>query len=78
MNEKKLTARAKVQLTVEIETGGLYGEDWTTGQIYKQAESGAREILKRRLIESEKITLDESKISIIGEPIISTILLEKR
>ncbi len=78
MNDKKLTARTKVQLTVEIETSGLYGEDWTTGSIYKDAEKAAREVLLRRLTESEKTALDESKIFIIGQPVISTIILEKR
>ena len=76
MNEKKVTARAKVQLTVEIETGGLYGEDWTTGSIYKQSETEAKRILIRRLTESH--SLDEAKIHIIGEPVVSTIILEKR
>lgn len=78
MNEKKVTARARAQLTVEIETGGLYGEDWTTGSIYKEAERTAREVLTRRLIESEKTAMDESRFFIIGEPIVSTIILERR
>lgn len=78
MNDKKLTTRVKVQLTVEIDTGGLYGEDWTTSSIYEQAEREARAILTRRLIESQKMALDEAKFFIVGEPVISTLILEKR
>ena len=38
---KQTTAKARVQVTLEVEAGSGWGEECTIGQLYKQAEESA-------------------------------------
>lgn len=59
-----VTAGARVQLTVDITLGQVYGAGWTFDQIQKDAARGAVTQLQRLL---------DGKASIIGEPVVTVV-----
>jgi hypothetical protein len=79
MGEKKVRATSRVQVTVEIDTGGSWGPDCTIDQIQKQAAEEARSALTRGLMLDLLKTGSDSKTSarIISEPRIIAILVEE-
>lgn len=66
-----ITAKARVQIVVEVDAGAPWAEDCSIGQLYKQAAESAR----RNLINSFKA--GEHGILIVGEPKIIGIITEK-
>jgi hypothetical protein len=68
---KKINAKARVQITVEVEASA-WGEDCSIGQLYKQAAESATETLLKVL----KTSTDCGRIAIIGEPKVIGVLTE--
>lgn len=67
----KITAKARVQITVEIQTES-WGDDCSIGQLYKQAgESGKRILLNALKSESY------GRIVQLGEPRVIGVITEK-
>ena len=61
---KKITAKARVQVTLDIECmGGTWGEECSIGQLQKQAAEDALNQLKS-IFTKENVR----NISILGEP----------
>ena len=67
----KITAKAKVQLTVEVPTGDLWGGECAVDQVYTQAAASAK--AKLRAVLSRPGSGD---IEIVGEPKIIGIITE--
>jgi len=70
--EKRIQAKARVQLTVEVEES-MWGLDCSIGQLYKQAAEGG--VAKVRKIISDANA--HSKATIIGEPKVVGIITEE-
>lgn len=68
---KTIRATARVQLTVEIDGGAPWGEDFDLKTVYKQACESARQTLNNALKPGE-----HTKIRIIGEPKVTGIITE--
>lgn len=51
---KRVTALATVEVIVQV-SQGTWGEDCSIGQLYRQAEEGAVNEVRRALSESKKI-----------------------
>jgi hypothetical protein len=79
MGEKRVKATSRVQLTVEIDTGGSWGPDCTVDQIQKQAAEEARSALMRGLVIDCMKTGSDTKTSarIVSDPKIIAILVEE-
>lgn len=79
MGEKKVRATSRVQLTVEIDTGGAWGADCTIDQVQKQAADAARAALMRGLIlDMQKMGADtKTSARIVSDPKIIAILVEE-
>lgn len=67
-----ITAKARVQITVEVDAGAPWGEDCPIGQLFKQAKDAARE----NLLNSLKPGM-QGILSIVGEPKVIGIITEK-
>lgn len=59
---KQITAKARVQLTVEVETSS-WGEDCSIGQLYAQAAETALQNLNAALKPGE-----HGRVVVVGEP----------
>lgn len=79
MAEKKVRATSRVQVTVEIDTGGAWGSDSTIEQVQKQAADEARTALMRGLVlDLQKMGSDtKTSARIISEPRVIAILVEE-
>jgi hypothetical protein len=66
----KQTAKAKVQITLEVETG-TWGDDCSIGQLYKQAANDGLNAVRKL------VSPDGNKFTIIGEPKVIGIITEK-
>jgi len=72
--EKRITARATVQVTVQVETAA-WGDDCTIGQLYKQAaEDGINQVRNLRHWHGGEA---KAPVMIIGEPKVIGIITEK-
>lgn len=69
--EKRIQAKARVQMTVEVDAGAPWGAECTIEQMYKQAADSARTNLINALKPGE-----HGRVSIVGEPKIIGILTE--
>ena len=67
---KQIKAKARVQITVEIEASS-WGEDCSIGQLYKQAAESARETLIAALKPGE-----HGRVTIIGESKVIGVITE--
>ena len=67
---KQINAKARVQITVEVEASS-WGEDCSIGQLYKQAAESARGTLIAALKPGE-----HGRVTIIGEPKVIGIITE--
>ena len=68
----KIQAKARVQLTVEVDGGSPWGEECPIGQLYKQAAESARTNLLNALKPGE-----HGRVTIIGEPKVVGIITER-
>lgn len=66
----KTTAVAKVQITLEVNPGSIWGGDCPLDQVYKQAAEGAVNIISR-------IIKGHGMVSIVGTPKVLNIVTEK-
>lgn len=69
--EKRIQAKARVQITVEVDAGAPWGADCTIDQMYKQAAESARTNLINAIKPGER-----SILTILGEPKIIGIITE--
>ena len=67
---KQINAKARVQITVEVEAS-FGGEDRSIGQLYKQAAESARGTLIAALKPGE-----HGRVTIIGEPKVIGVITE--
>lgn len=70
---KTIQAKARVQLTVEVDSGGAWNEDCEIGQLYKQAAESGRE----RLISALGLGGERCCFKIVGEPKVVGIMTER-
>jgi len=68
----KIQAKARVQLTIEVDVGAPWGEDCTIGQVYKQAAEAAH----ADIIHILKLS-GQGRILMLGEPKVVGIITEK-
>lgn len=66
----KITAMAKVHVTIEIQTS-VWGEDCSIGQLYKQASEDALNKLHNAF------TAERPILKIVGEPKVIGVITEK-
>jgi hypothetical protein len=66
---KEIKAKARVQITVEVEVS-IWGCDCTIGQLYKQAAADGVSKIQNAIIKSEY------SISLVGEPSVIGIITE--
>lgn len=59
MSTPKVKARARVQVTVEVQLDSTWGDECPVGQVHKQATSEATEYLNRHLSESGRVKILE-------------------
>jgi hypothetical protein len=72
----KLTTKARVLVTLEIDLDGTWGQDCKTEQVYKQAGDEVRgKISSWRTSQYDKTPTVHARI--IGEPKITAILQER-
>lgn len=69
--EKRIQAKARVQMTVEVDAGAPWGADCSIEQMYKQAAQSARENLINALKPGE-----HGRVTLVGEPKIIGIITE--
>lgn len=69
--EKRIQAKARVQMTVEVDAGAPWGADCSIEQMYKQAAESARTNLINALKPGE-----HGRVVIVGEPKIIGIITE--
>lgn len=67
-----ITAKARVQITVEVDAGAPWGDDCSIGQMYKQAKESARTNLLNALKPGA-----HGIVSIVGEPKVIGVITEK-
>ena len=67
-----ITAKARVQITVEVDAGSPWGEDCSIGQMYKQAKESAQKNLLNALKPGT-----HGIVSIVGEPKVIGVITEK-
>ncbi len=79
MGEKKVKATSRVQVTVEIDTGGSWGAECTVEQIQKQATDAARSALMKGLVlDLQKMGSDtKTTARIMSEPKVIAVLVEE-
>lgn len=63
----RVQARARVQLTIEVEVTDRWGADCPAGQVYKQARESAIAAVQK---------LGEGKVRVLGEPRVTAILAD--
>lgn len=68
----QIQAKARVQITVEVDAGAPWGEDCAIGQLYKQAAESARSNLINALKPGE-----HGRVTILGEPKVVGIITER-
>lgn len=68
-------ARARVQLTVEIEVTSNWGAGCSIQQVYEQAATEAKGAIRNALTKAE---VPPGKINIIGEPLITAVIAPGR
>jgi len=69
---RNITAKARVQIIVEVDAGAPWGDDCSVGQMYKQAaESGCNKLLAALKPGMHGI------VTIIGEPKVIGVITEK-
>jgi len=82
----KLSARARVQVTVELLLSDTWGDDCTTAQVMKQARDGVEQMLMRGLaivtpgLRGAMTLPDGSSktpATIVGEPKVTMVLVEE-
>jgi hypothetical protein len=66
--EQRLKAHARVQLTVSIDLKDTWGNECTINQIQKQAKDGA--------ISSMWKWVEETGVTIVGEPKVTIVIIE--
>ncbi len=69
--EKQIKAKARVQMTVEVDAGAPWGAECTIEQMYKQAAESARTNLINALKPGE-----HGRVHLVGEPKIIGIITE--
>lgn len=70
----KVSATARVSLTIEISVGDSWGEDCKMDQVYRQAADSAIGRLQR-IVSDAKVV--HGGIRVIGEPKVTAILTER-
>lgn len=74
MNDKKISARAVVTLTIEIQVGDRWGADCSTGQVFQQAEESALGMIRHW---QEKDPVAMARVRVIGIPKVQNIIQSK-
>ncbi len=69
----RLRTRARVQMLIEINDNGVWGEDCTVAQVHKQAVSVATQFL-RRLLSGEAA----EKVSVLETHVVATTFEEDK
>lgn len=76
MSDKRLRARARAVVTIEVDLDGAWGENCDLAQVYKQAEDELRNKLENW--RSSKYEPSFVQYRLIGEPKITAILVEDK
>ena len=69
---EKTKATAHVKVLLEIVLPDIWGVDCTLGQVYKQAEDSAINIISQQIAASTK------NMQITGKPVVTAILVKKQ
>ena len=69
---KEIKARARVQITLEVDAGAPWGDDCTIGQLYKQAADAGLSALNNALRSGAAASM-----KVIGEPKVVSIITEE-
>jgi len=75
--EKKVQARARVLLTLEVDLSGRWGSDCTVGQVHDQA---GREAVDKvfRLVKGGTVDTDPRKeVRLVGTPRVTAVLVDE-
>lgn len=74
MSELKVGATATVTLTVEVKVESSWGTNCTIAQVHSQAAEAARGALRNAVAGSPAA----SRIKVIGEPEVRTVITERQ
>ena len=67
---EKITTRARVRVTMEIDLDDKWGSDYQLDQLFEQSKDQAMDMVR-------KITDGRSKVRIVGEPKVETIMVSE-
>jgi hypothetical protein len=70
MAEKRVSAKARVRVTLEIPVGDSWGEECDIAQIHRQAKESALGMIRNSQFHELKLAV------IVGEPVVTAILVE--